>query len=394
MTTTRGSASARSAELAAAVHPLDGAASALIALTPGMHHAIERHPAAEAASRRFEDARQGFTGGGGYLAAAAMGIPPVRSVEALREDLDLWAGGRRDAADYVALVERTRSHYARLVQVPADRVAIGSQTSVLTSLIAAAVPAGAEVLVVDGDFTSMVFPFLQRNDITVRHVPVELLAEAVSESTWVVAFSLVQSSTGVVADASAIADAAARHGAFTFCDTTQAAGVLPVDAALFDATVCHAYKWLCSPRGVAFLTVSPAFQAELVPLHAGWYAGSDIWQSCYGPGMTLAADARVFDVSPAWQAWVGAEHSIALFADLDPHDTWRWASGLGDSVCDRMGIERQGQAIVTWPDPDGRLLGLLGAAGIRATGRAGRLRLAFHLWNDEDDVDAVVRALA
>jgi selenocysteine lyase/cysteine desulfurase len=344
-------------------------------------------------SALFEDARQCFPGGRGYLAAAAMGLPPVQSVEALRQDLDLWAGGRREASDYVALVERTRSQYARLVQVPADRVAIGSQTSVLTSLVAAAVPPGAEVLVVDGDFSSMVFPFLQRHDITVRHVPVEALASSITDATWVVAFSLVQSATGVVADSGAIAQAAARHGAFTFCDTTQAAGVLPVDAAIYDATVCHAYKWLCSPRGVAFLTVSPTFQAELVPLHAGWYAGSDIWQSCYGPGMTLAADARVFDVSPAWQAWVGAEQAIALFADLEAGETWRWASGLGDSVCDRIGIERQGQAIVTWPDPDGRLLGLLGAAGIRATGRAGRLRLAFHLWNDEEDVESVVHAL-
>jgi hypothetical protein len=52
--------------------------------------------------------------------------------------------------------------------------------------------------------------------------------------------------------------------------------------------VCHSHKWLCSPRGVAFLTLSERFEAQPTPLQAGWYAGEDVWQSCYGPGMRLA----------------------------------------------------------------------------------------------------------
>jgi len=48
---------------------------------------------------------------------------------------------------------------------------------------------------------------------------------------------------------------------------------------------------------------------------------------------------------------------------------------------------------VTWADPDGRDLERLVAAGIKASGRAGRLRAAFHLWNDESDVASVVAAL-
>lgn len=255
-------------------------------------------------------------------------------------------------------------------------------------------PPGAEVLSVDGDFSSVVFPFLQRPDIRVRTVSLAELANEISFDTWLVVFSHIQSATGVVADVAAIIAAAAAHHAFTFCDTTQSAGVHPVDAALFDATVCHSYKWLCAPRGVAFLTLSERFQAVLRPLQAGWYAGANVWQSCYGPNMFLAADARAFDVSPAWPAWVGAEPAIRMFSELDIAEVWAYASGLGDLLCDGLGIPRQHQAIVTWEDPDGADLGLLVAAGIRASGRAGRLRAAFHLWNDEDDVRAVLAALA
>jgi selenocysteine lyase/cysteine desulfurase len=203
----------------------------------------------------------------------------------------------------------------------------------------------------------------------------------------------VQSATGEVADVDAITAAADRHGAFTFCDVTQSAGVHPVEAGRFDVTVCHTYKWLCSPRGVAFLCVSERIEGELRPIQAGWYAGEDVWRSCYGPTMLLASGARRFDVSPAWPAWVGAEPAIRMFAELDMDEVWSYTSGLGDALCDELGLERQGRPIVTWPDPDGADLQKLIRAGIRASGRAGRLRASFHIWNDLEDVELVMRAL-
>jgi selenocysteine lyase/cysteine desulfurase len=342
---------------------------------------------------KLQTAIEAFNAPLGYLAVASIGIPPRQAIDALAADLELWGRGERDPQDYDAVIARTRQSYASLVGVDAHRVAIGSQTSVIASVIAAAVPEGAEVLCIDGDFTSMMFPFLQRAGIRVRVVPGEALADSITDETWLVAFSLVQSATGVVADAAAIVEAASRHGARTFCDLTQAAGVLPVDAALFDATVCNTYKWLCAPRGVAFLTVTDSFAAELVPLQAGWYAGQDVWTSTYGPAMHLASDARRFDVSPAWPAWIGAEQSIALFAGLDIGEIWEHTSGLGDALCERLGIPAQHQAIVTWPDSTGADLAKLRAAGIRAAGRAGRLRASFHLWNTPADVDAVVAAI-
>jgi selenocysteine lyase/cysteine desulfurase len=338
------------------------------------------------------EAIDSFDNPGGYIAAASSGLPTRRTRAALSEEIDAWAAAQRTPAHYDSVVASSRASFARLVGVLPERVAIGSQTSVLAGMVAASAPAGAEILCVAGDFSSMVFPFLQRGDLLVRHAPISALAEAISERTWLVAFSHIQSATGVVADLAAIAEAASRHGARTLCDTTQSAGVHPIDASLFDATVCHTYKWLCAPRGVAFLTVSESFQADLVPSGAGWYAGEDPWASCYGPDMHLAPDARRFDVSPAWQAFVGAEPALELFASLDIAAVWGHAAALGDALCSGLGIPPQHQAIVTWPD-DGVTLGRLRDAGITASGRAGRVRAAFHLWNDERDVEATLRAL-
>ncbi|MBX0299544.1 aminotransferase class V-fold PLP-dependent enzyme [Cryobacterium sp. 1639] len=331
-----------------------------------------------------------------YLAACTAGLPTLDTVRALHSDADTWRRGGASPAHYQEEIDRARALYAGLVGVASDRVAIGSQASVMAAVLAASVPAGREVVCVDGDFTSMVFPFLQQEHrgITVRHVPVGELAATVSERTWLVAFSLVQSATGEIADAPAIRAAAAAVGAFTLCDTTQATGWLPVNAAEFDATICHAYKWLGAPRGAAFLTVRPELAELLLPVQAGWFAGEDPWASCYGPTMTLATDARRFDVSPAWPAWVGARVALEFFSTLDAAAVHAHDTGLGNALCAGLGLPQRDQAIITWADPAGTDLARLTAAGITASGRAGRARVAFHLWNDTSDVAEILSALA
>lgn len=341
-------------------------------------------------------ARAEFAGGRSYLAACTVGLPTYATRAAIIADLDAAASGRASAAEYTAVVERTRGHFARLVGVNPSRVAIGSQASVFAGLIAAAVPDGAEVLCVEGDFASMVLPFAHAGrGIRLRTAPLEGLADAITEDTWLVAFSLVQSATGAVADAAAIRAAAAEHGARTLCDATQAVGWLPVDAAEYDAVICHAYKWLCAPRGAAFLAIGADFTRLVPAIFAGWYAGADPWSSCYGHAVELAPDATRFDVSPAWQAFVGAEPALELFAALDPMALYSHATGLADAFCSGMGLDRamRPSAIVTWEDPDGRDLTRLTAAGITASGRAGRARVAFHVFNDEQDVSDALRAL-
>lgn len=341
-------------------------------------------------------AQADFAGGRGYLAACTVGLPTRASRDAIIADLDAATHDGPDPVAYSAAVERSRSHFAALVGVAPDRVAIGSQASVAAALVAASLPEGAEVLITEGDFSSIVLPFVHSGrGLRVRTAPLDSLAAAVSPETALVVFSLVQSATGEVADADAIVAAAEAHGARTFCDATQAVGWLPVEASRFDAVVCHAYKWLCAPRGVSFLTVSPRLEHDMPALFAGWYAGADPWTSCYGREVELAPDATRFDVSPAWQAFVGAEPALELFATLDPDALYEHTTGLARRFREGLGLDAPARdsAIVTWADPDGSELARLTAAGITASGRAGRARVAFHVFNDDGDVDLALAAL-
>lgn len=337
-------------------------------------------------------AREHFALGRGYLAACTLGLPADVTRDAVRRDLERWSTGAATATDYSAILERARGHAATLLGTTPDRIATGSQVSVFAGLAAASAPSGAEVLCVDGDFSSIVAPFLARGDLRVRHVPLRELADAVTAQTWLVSFSLVQSATGEVADAASVA-AARSAGALTLIDTTQATGWLPTTGLGGDLIVCHSYKWLSAPRGAAFASVSDRVLAEFRPHVAGWYSGDDPWASCYGPELYLAADARRFDVSPAWHAWAGAEAALGFAASLDMEEVQRHDVGLANAFRERIGLAASDSAIVTWPDDHGHELAALGTAGITASGRAGRARVAFHLWNDDDDVELAVRAL-
>jgi selenocysteine lyase/cysteine desulfurase len=133
--------------------------------------------------------------------------------------------------------------------------------------------------------------------------------------------------------------------------------------------------------------------AEITPYTAGWYSGADPWASCYGPDLHLAEDAGRFDVSPAWHAWMGAEAALGFAASLDAEEVRDHAVGLANVFRERLDLAPSNSAIVTWPDADGIELAALSRAGITASGRAGRARVAFHLWNDDEDVDLAATTL-
>jgi selenocysteine lyase/cysteine desulfurase len=126
-------------------------------------------------------AQQEFGSDTVWLNSASMGLPPRRTVTALRTAIEDWEAGRADAVGYDAPLNSARRLYAGIVGVGSGQVAVGSQASVLVGLVAASLPPGSEVLTVAGEFTSVTFPFHARvaagHDITIREVPLQSLAE-------------------------------------------------------------------------------------------------------------------------------------------------------------------------------------------------------------------------
>jgi selenocysteine lyase/cysteine desulfurase len=286
----------------------------------------------------------------------------------------------------------SREAWAGLHGVPAADVAVSGQVSSFTGLVALSLERGARVLCAERDFTSVIWPFLVA-DLRVDIVPLESLAEAIDGDTAVVAVSAVQSIDGRVADLDAIASSAEHHGALTCVDATQASGWLPLDAGRFDFVMASAYKWLLSPRGTAFMAVRPAAAERLRPHMAGWYAGDDPFDTNYDAPLRLADDASRFDLSPAWLSWVGAAPALNLLAEVGIETIYEHDVGLANRFRARLGMEPSDSAIVALAAED-ELVARLRAAGVSVTVREGFIRLSFHLFNTDADVDRALEAAA
>ena len=340
-----------------------------------------------------ESVRRQFPGAAGYLNTASLGLPPQVTVDAVSAALADWQAGAATAPGYDRFIDEARASFATMVDVPAAQVAIGAQVSPLVGMAVTVLEPRSRVLVPEGEFTSVVFPFLTRDDLGLELVtaPLERLADAIDPGTAMVAFSLVQSANGRLAAVGAIREAAAAAGALTLADATQGAGWLPFRADDFDITATSAYKWLLCPRGTAFMTVRPELLERVQPLYAGWYSGEEPWSSIYGLPLRSASDARRLDLSPAWLSWVGTASSLRLLNEVGVEAIHRHDLRLANLV--RAGLDL--------PPGDSTMLSLELAPdfdasrldGLRTAFRAGRLRAGFHLYNTEDDVERLLNAL-
>jgi selenocysteine lyase/cysteine desulfurase len=345
-------------------------------------------------TRSVADVQDLWEPAGTYLNTASFGLPPRPAWDALQAALEDWRTGRTSWEHWQEATDSARGSFARLIGVERASVAVGATVSGLVGIVAASIPDHSSVLLPDVEFTSMLFPFLaqEHRGVTVRTVPVAAFAGAIDASVDIVAFSAVQMATGEVADLSAIADAARERGALTIVDATQACGWLPLAGSAFDVVVAAGYKWLLSPRGTAYMAISPERLADVVPSAAGWFAGEDVHESYFGPPLRLARDARRLDTSPAWHCWVGAAPALALLeqigiAAIHAHDLRlanRFRAGLGIPP---------GDSALVFVDK-GDAADRLERAGIRAAVRNGRLRTSWHVYNTDADVDRALAALA
>lgn len=332
----------------------------------------------------------------GYLNTATMGAPPLATLEAMSAAMDEWRRGLLQGQDFDDDVNRSRAAWASIVGVDAALVATSAAASQLVGIVAESLLDDAVVLTAEGDFTSVLFPFLAQcgRGVTVLTVPLEEITSypgLLDGTVDLVAVSAVQSADGHVIDLDALAQAGTDTGARILLDVTQACGWLPVDASRFDYVVCSAYKWLLSPRGTAFMYVRAEHLDTLRPTAAGWYAGDDPWTSIYGSPLRLAPDARRFDLSPSWLSWRGAVPALELLAGIDMAAVQAHDVGLADLFLAQLGRPGQGSAIVTVDSPGAAER--LAAAGIRTAVRAGRVRASFHLYNTEADAVAAATAL-
>ena len=227
-----------------------------------------------------------------------------------------------------------------------------------------------------------------------------------SQDTRYIAVSAVQYTSGYLADLRALRELCDDHGLYLLVDGTQAVGTLPVDVSSFapDVMTFSSYKWLCAGYGVAAMYVAPEL-LDNKPLPAvGWRSA----EHAYGLAnhdATLTKEAYALELgNPVMPGPLVLGASVALIAQVGIDAI---AKRIGDLTARlHSGLDARGIPIRTPRDPARRAgITMLAVADatkaetnlkrrrIHVSARAGLIRVSPHLYNDENDIDALLDAL-
>lgn len=101
---------------------------------------------------------------------------------------------------------------------------------------------------------------------------IEKFWAGVNNRTRIIFLSHVTSPTGIIAPVKEICQRARQAGLLSIIDGAHAVGQIPLDLMDIEADIytgaCH--KWLCAPKGSAFLYVCKDIQEKLDPLVISW----------------------------------------------------------------------------------------------------------------------------
>ena len=338
--------------------------------------------------------------GTAYLDAATYGLPPDPSVAALDRALKRWRSGEAEwIPEWDLEGEPCRALFAELIGADSSEIALIPTVSTGVGIIAASMEPDSAILVPEAEFTSLLYPFLvaaERRGIKVREAPIDTLADAIDEDTTLVAFSLTQSQSGRTANLSTVCAAAKTHGARVLVDATHAIPFVPVDAEIanIDYLVCHGYKHLLCPRGVAFFYVRRDRWDDVPPVLANWRAGSPRYGRSYGGPLELAHDAARFDVSLAWHAWAGARPSLELLVQWRDEGQFERVLDLSRQLATALKLPPPTSSIVCLPVSDAEAAEVaLKSAGVRCAARGGNVRFSPHVYNTSDEINTAIHAM-
>lgn len=238
----------------------------------------------------------------------------------------------------------------------------------------------------------------------------ERLLEAINASTAVVAVPQVHWTDGTLFDLVEVGRRCREVGAALVVDATQSVGAMPfdVEAVQPDMLTCATYKWLLGPYSVSLAYFGPRFD-DGVPLEETWIARdhSEDFQNLVDYQDAYQRGAVRYDVSERANFFLLpiAAASLELLLEWKPEriqaycaeltrDMLVEAGELGYSVEDERW---RGSHLFGLRMPEGvdlaSLKQKLADRNVSASLRGTALRLAPYVYNDLDDVDALMDVL-
>ena len=353
-----------------------------------------------------------------YLNCAAVAPGSTR----VRAAIDAWlddhvAQGSMGSSRWWERAAEARARTAELVGASPDEIAFVKSTSHGLAMVAEGLDwrSGDEVAVASAlEYPSNVYAWKHLSDrgVAVREMRVTdgavtpaSVDEAIGPRTRVVALSSVQFASGYRTDLETIGALCRDRDVLFVVDAIQQAGAFPIDvkSSGIHAMAACSHKWMLGLVGIGFLYVDRNLLTSLRPPLVGWHSVDDPF-AFDGTRFELRTNAsRLEEAAPPFPMVYGLGAAVEMLLEAGVANTAAHITALLDRA--EIALEAIGCEVSPAPEHRAGILMIKPGAdvdalaeacmerGIAVSVRRGRLRLSPHLYNNEDDIDALVDLL-
>jgi len=353
-----------------------------------------------------------------YVNSCSQGALSIDVEQAMRAYLDSWHEHGSPWETWVEEVEQLRARFASSIGATPDEIAVMPSASGGINAVASALTFDgprSHVVIGDFEFPTMAQVWLaqERRGATIRRahatgdsLPLSAYDAVIDERTLVVPATHVCFRNGHKTDIAGLVQLAHARGAYVFLDDYQRTGSGPIDvhALGVDFMVTGCLKYMLASAGVGFLYVRRDLIERLEPTITGWFGRVNPFAFRID-GLDWPADAHRFEsgtppVPNAYAALAGLDLLDRIGYDTVDRQVERLVQRYASAARDAGFVvrtpddpARRGPLVVVQSLDAPALVAKLAARGIVASCRGNGLRVSFHAYNNEADVDAVVGAL-
>jgi len=353
-----------------------------------------------------------------YVNSCSQGALSIDVETAIREYVESWHESGSPWELWVERVEHLRTVFAASTGADREEVAVLPSASAGINAIASALDFGgtrSHVTMGEFEFPTMAQVWLaqQRRGATIRwarasgdRLELDAYDATIDERTLIVPATHVCFRNGHKTDIAALAGLCRARGAYIFLDDYQRTGSSPIDvhALGVDFMVTGCLKYLLAAAGVAFLYVRRELIDRLEPTITGWFGRVNPFAFRIDELDWSATASRFESGTPPVPNAYAALAALNLLDQIGLDVVGRQVERLveryrsavmasGFVVRTPAESARRGPLVVVQSVDAPALVSRLAERGIVASCRGNGLRVSFHAYNNDGDVDAVVGAL-
>ena len=310
-----------------------------------------------------------------------------------------------------AEIARARAGIARLWGVEIGSIGLVSNVAEGVSIVAESLDwhVGDNIVIDANEYPSVAGPFLLHRHprVAIRQArgnePDRYTAH-VDARTRVIGVSYVSYLTGERHDLAALRTLADQVGALLVVDFTQAAGYLPIDAAVADFAFSACYKWLLGITGVAVAFWNRARQPDWLPSSAGWHSFEPGHRGYDAPPPLRADALRFTRGNPAHAPVYVLAEALDYLSGYEMTAVQAHVQALTVSMLERLRAlqlptltpsdpARHGASVCVPSSRAQEIVDGMARNGVLAWNGQGRVRFSFHGYNSRQDVDRAIDAL-